>query len=102
MKSVTYRPTLSKLRGGPVKKITLYKLPGKSSLHVLSVLSVLDHDDHLVPDDYHNYRVVFLTGPPLKMSLDWPPSKMLRLAPPTLKKVLSIAAERGEIRNTHT
>ena len=33
----------------------MYKLPGKSSLHVLSVLSVLDHDDHLVPDDYHNY-----------------------------------------------
>ena len=32
------------------------------------------------------YRVIFLTGPPLKMSLDWPPSKMLRLAPPTLKK----------------
>ena len=27
------------------------------------------------------YRVVFLTGPPLKMSLDWPPPKMLRLAP---------------------
>ena len=24
MKSVTYRPTLSKFRGGPVKKITLY------------------------------------------------------------------------------
>ena len=29
-----------------------------------------------------NYRVVFLTGPPLKMSLDWPPPKMPRLAPP--------------------
>ena len=28
------------------------------------------------------YRVVFLTGPPLKMSLDWPPLKMPRLAPP--------------------
>ena len=25
MKSVTYRPTLSKFRGGPVKKNTLYK-----------------------------------------------------------------------------
>ena len=24
----------------------------------------------------------FLTGPPLKISLDWPPQKMLRLAPP--------------------
>ena len=24
----------------------------------------------------------FLTGPPLKMSLDWPPRKMPRLAPP--------------------
>ena len=29
-----------------------------------------------------NYRVVFLTGPPLKMSLDWPPPKLLGLAPP--------------------
>ena len=29
---------------------------------------------------------VFLTGPPLKMSLDWPPPKMPPLAPPTLKK----------------
>ena len=25
LKSVTYRPTLSKFRGGPVKKTTLYK-----------------------------------------------------------------------------
>ena len=23
----------------------------------------------------HFYRVIFLTGPPLKMSLDWPPQK---------------------------
>ena len=29
-----------------------------------------------------NYRVVFLTGPPLKMSLDWPPPNLLGLAPP--------------------
>ena len=28
------------------------------------------------------YRVIFLTGPPLRMSLDWPPPKMPRLAPP--------------------
>ena len=28
------------------------------------------------------YRVVFLTGPPLKMSLDWPPPNLLGLAPP--------------------
>ena len=28
------------------------------------------------------YRVVFLTGPPLKMSLDWPPPDLLGLAPP--------------------
>ena len=28
------------------------------------------------------YRVIFLTGTPLKMSLDWPPPKLLGLAPP--------------------
>ena len=28
------------------------------------------------------YRVIFLTGPPLKMSLDWPPLNLLELAPP--------------------
>ena len=28
------------------------------------------------------YRVIFLTGPPLKMSLDWPPPNLLGLAPP--------------------
>ena len=44
----------------------------------------------------------FLTGPPLKMSLDWPPQKMPRLAPPYFEKVLSMAAERGEIPNTLT
>ena len=27
------------------------------------------------------YRVFFLTGPPLKMSLDWPPANLLGLAP---------------------
>ena len=32
------------------------------------------------------YRVVFLTGPPLKMSLDWPPPNVQR----------SIAENRGE------
>ena len=32
------------------------------------------------------YRVIFLTGPPLKMSLDCPPPKMPRLAPPALEK----------------
>ena len=41
-------------------------------------------DHHSTHPPY--YRVVFLTGPPLKMSLDWPPPKMPRLAPPTLKK----------------
>ena len=49
-----------------------------------------------------NYRVVFLTGPPLKMSLDLPPPKMPRLAPPCFGKVLSMAAEKGEIPNTLT
>ena len=54
------------------------------------------------------YKVVettgwfFLTGPPLKMSLDWPPQKMPRLAPPCFGKVLSMAAEKGEIQNTLT
>ena len=28
------------------------------------------------------YRVIFLTGPPLKMSLDCPPPNLLGLAPP--------------------
>ena len=36
------------------------------------------------------------------MSPDWPPLKMPRLAPPTLKKVLSIATEKGQIPNTLT
>ena len=31
---------------------------------------------------YSIYRVIFLTGPPLKMSLDWPPPNLLGLAPP--------------------
>ena len=31
---------------------------------------------------YSIYRVIFLTGPPLKMSLDWPPPKLLGLPPP--------------------
>ena len=48
------------------------------------------------------YRVIFLTGPPLKMSLDWPPQKTPWLAPPQFEKVLSMAAERGEIPNTLT
>ena len=41
------------------------------------------------------YRVIFLTGPPLRMSLD-------ALTAPHYEKVLSIAAERGEILNTLT
>ena len=48
------------------------------------------------------YRVVFLTGPPLKMSLDWPPQKCLDWPPPCFGKVLSMAAEKGEIPNTLT
>ena len=44
----------------------------------------------------------FLTGPPLKMCLDWPPQKMPRLPPPCFGKVLSMAAEKGEIPNTLT
>ena len=48
------------------------------------------------------YTVIFLTGPPLKMSLDWPPPKRPRLAPPCFGKVLSMAAEKGEIPNTLT
>ena len=36
------------------------------------------------------------------MSLDWPPQKMPRLAPPCFGKVLSMAAEKGEIPNTLT
>ena len=48
------------------------------------------------------YKVFFLTGPPLKMSLHWPPPKMPRLAPPCFGKVLSMTAEKGEIPNTLT
>ena len=36
------------------------------------------------------------------MSLDWPPKKRPDCPPPNLKKVLSMAAERGEIPNTLT
>ena len=48
-----------------------------------------------LPFAYHIYRLVFLIGPPLKMSLDCPP-------PPCFEKVLSRAAEKGEIPNTLT
>ena len=36
------------------------------------------------------YRVVFLTGPPLKMSLDWPPPNLLGLAPPLISLSVGI------------
>ena len=50
------------------------------------------------------FRVIFLTGPPLNMSLDWPPQKTPRPPPPPphFEKVLSMAAERGEIPITST
>ena len=48
------------------------------------------------------YRVFFLTGPPLKMSLDWPPPKNALTGPPHFEKVLSMAAEKGEISDTLT
>ena len=48
------------------------------------------------------YRVIFLTGPPLKMSLDWPSPKTAPTGPPYFEKVLSMAAGRGEIPNTLT
>ena len=44
----------------------------------------------------------FLTGPPLKMSLDWPPQKNALTGPPHFEKVLSMASERGEIPNSLT
>ena len=47
------------------------------------------------------FRVIFLTGPPLNMSLDWPPKKRPD-CPPHFEKVLSMAAERGEIPNNLT
>ena len=31
---------------------------------------------------FDNYRVIFLTGPPLTMSINWPPQNLLGLAPP--------------------
>ena len=46
--------------------------------------------------------MIFLTGPPLKMSLDWPLPKNALTGPPHFEKVLSMAAERGEIPNTLT
>ena len=36
------------------------------------------------------YRVFFLTGPPLKMSLDWPPPNLLGLAPPLISLSVGI------------
>ena len=36
------------------------------------------------------YRVIFLTGPPLKMSLDWPPPNLLGLAPPLISLSVGI------------
>ena len=47
----------------------------------------------LCNDVFRTYRVFFLTGPPQKMP---------RLAPPCFGKVLSMAAEKGEILNTLT
>ena len=48
------------------------------------------------------YRVVFFNWASPELSLDWPPPKMPRLAPPCFGKVLSMAAEKGEIPNTLT
>ena len=45
------------------------------------------------------YRVIFLTGPALKMSLDWPPPKMPRLDL-CFDRISSMATGRGEILNT--
>ena len=36
----------------------------------------------LIQMQFTLYRVIFLTGTPLKMSLDWPPPNLLGLAPP--------------------
>ena len=53
---------------------------GKFVVGQLLVDHLGDHSDDLpVNSGLHNrdgeviYRVIFLTGPPLKMSLDWPP-----------------------------
>ena len=42
LKSVTYRPTLSKFRGGPVKKTTLYVLQTNTNFTVYVSLVKLD------------------------------------------------------------
>ena len=54
----------------------------------------------LLKEEKRKYRVIFLTGPPLKMSLDWPPPKNASTGPPYFEKVLSMATERGGIPNT--
>ena len=50
-----------------------------------------------------NYRVVFFYwASPENVSRLAPSPKMPRLAPPCFGKVLSMAAEKGEIQNTST
>ena len=39
-----------------------------------------------LPGEDWNIQGVFLTGPPLTMSLDWPPPNLLGLAPPNFSK----------------
>ena len=42
----------------------------------------------------------FLTGPPLKMSLDWPPPNLLGLAPPLISLSVGIMLRSHSLRQT--
>ena len=55
---------------------------GKATTHTLVMVSHTLKAYTAIFSGSLLYRVVFLTGPPLKMSLDWPPLKMPGLAPP--------------------
>ena len=47
-----------------------------------------------------SYRVVFLTGPPLKMSLDWPPPKFAWTGPPLISLSVGIMLRSHSLRQT--
>ena len=54
---------------GGVAKVVNPPLPGAPKVEPLKYVTIeVRYCDNL--DKY--YRVIFLTGPPLKMSLDWP------------------------------
>ena len=74
---------ITNLTPSQMKCFIIWNAPSSNPIQLISSIVPTRHalfNGHFI------IQGVFLTGPPLKMSLDWPPQKMSRLAPPTLKK----------------